>query len=129
MVSERRERRWEKLSPLSCLSYAGDDLWDESFVFFFRVLFVEDTVLLISQADAAEAGRTIKTAVAIDHIASAPDGRIPEAVCELAAGDCFVVELTVDIVYDRIHTVAHAVADDTVSAVLHVRALKASMTV
>jgi len=40
-----------------------DDLGDERFVFFFGILFVEDTIGFITQADASENIFTIETQI------------------------------------------------------------------
>ena len=68
VVRERGERHGEVLTPLASFSHVIDDFWDQIFILFLRVLFVEDAVLPVVQVHAAEAGCAVVGVVAVQDV-------------------------------------------------------------
>ena len=66
--------------------------WEERFVLFFRVLLVQNAVLLVTESNAAEAVLTCLAAIAVAHVIAKP--HVPaERHIDRPAGDCTVPEL------------------------------------
>ena len=68
IVCECRKISGKPLSSLSSLYHSSDNSSDLFFIFFFAVLFIEDTMLLIYQPDATEAIMTEMAHLGIPYI-------------------------------------------------------------
>lgn len=90
VVSERTDPGREEFSPLPCLGHVIDDLRDESFVFVFRILPVEDAIALPLQSDTSEAiGASVHAERAVEEIPDISPAIFAEedVICIQSAGN------------------------------------------
>jgi hypothetical protein len=54
----------KEFASFACFLHMGNDLGNLLFVFFFGVLFIEDTVFFVAKSDATKTVRTVGTVIA-----------------------------------------------------------------
>lgn len=65
IIAKRTHRQREELSPLVSLYHMGNNLRHRQLIFFFSILFIEDTVFFATKTDTSEAVMTISHEVTI----------------------------------------------------------------